>query len=201
MGLTEIMFGISNASIGLADSPVIGKITLDASVSEVHSAKATATRHPVETGSEITDHVLVAPLTVKIDGVVTNYPLETLASVTYAGRDLAGEAYDSLLYKLLDGQLCTIVTTLTTYDDMVLEMLEVPRDAKRGNALHFSAQAVQIKTVELTGAIATSTAGGRGTGSAGTKPAVEATPQQTTANGSIIGKTTGWTGKAQAIFR
>ena len=194
MALTEILFGISNASIGITGELVTGKVVLDAAVAEVHSARASATRHPVESGSEITDHVQVAPLTVKIDGVISNYPAEVLASITYSGRDRAAEAYDSLLYKLLDGQICTIVTTLTTYDDMVLEVLDVQRDAKKGNALHFSAQAVQIRTVELTGEIVTPTAGGRATGSSGTKPAKPAATPAAAANASILSKLTGFGG-------
>jgi len=131
----------------------IGWVTLDASVREVHKASAKATRHPVEAEegapSTVSDHVLVDPLSVQIDGVITNTPVEFLAGLFSLGQDPVQAAYEEMLQNLLYGQLVTIVTSLNTYEDMLLENVEVTRDKDKGNALHFSATATQIVQVSL----------------------------------------------------
>jgi hypothetical protein len=148
MGLTEMIFTQRPAEIGL--------VVLDASVTEVHSARATVTRHPVEaeqgTQSAVSDNVQVDPLTVQIDGVVTNHPLENFAErLAFGDRSETQDvqAHLELLTTLLTGTLITIRTTLLTYEDMVLEQLSVTRDKEKGNALHLSATATQVRLVTL----------------------------------------------------
>lgn len=152
MSLTDLLFGPRQATIATAGD-FVGVITLDASVRELHRATAKATRRPVEAAKgeqgDISDHVLIEPLTVQIEGVISNYPVELLASLVYGGQDRAVAAYGELLYRLVNGKLCTIVTTLNTYENMILELVEVPRDAGKGNALYFNATASQIRLVQL----------------------------------------------------
>lgn len=54
----------------------IGTVELDASISETHAATAVATRHPVESGADVSDHVHLNPRTFLIEGLITNHPLE-----------------------------------------------------------------------------------------------------------------------------
>lgn len=144
MALTELIFGITPAEIGL--------VTLDASVSEVHTATATVTRHPVEaeqgTQSAVSDNVQVDPLSVQIDGLVTNHPAEWLGTFDSSEtRDV--QAHLELLTTLLTGTLITVKTTLFEYDDMVLEQLQITRDKDKGNALYLKAAATQVRLVTL----------------------------------------------------
>lgn len=141
----QLIFQRPNASIG--------DVTLDASVRELHRASAKATRHPVEaeegSSSTVSDHVMVEPLSVQIDGVVTNTPVTIGGGLFSLGQDPVQDAYGQMLYDLVNGQLVTIVTSLNTYEDMLLESVDVTRDASKGNALHFSATAVQITRASL----------------------------------------------------
>jgi hypothetical protein len=54
----------------------IGTIWIDVSVSETHSLSAEVSEHPVETGPDVTDNIRPTPRTIRIDGLVTNYPIE-----------------------------------------------------------------------------------------------------------------------------
>jgi len=54
----------------------IGPAWIDVSISESHSIGADVTDHPVEDGIGITDHIRPTPRTIRIEGLVTNHPLE-----------------------------------------------------------------------------------------------------------------------------
>jgi hypothetical protein len=54
----------------------IASIWIDVSIREEHNSSAEITRHPVEDGVEITDHVRLGPDRLQIEGIVTNQPLE-----------------------------------------------------------------------------------------------------------------------------
>lgn len=61
----------------------IGPVWIDVSISEQHSIGAEVTEHPVENGPGITDHIRPTSRTVRIEGLVTNHPLEL--PLTHAG--------------------------------------------------------------------------------------------------------------------
>jgi hypothetical protein len=54
----------------------IASIWIDVSIREEHNCAAEVTRHPVEDGVDITDHVQLAPDRLQIEGLVSNQPLE-----------------------------------------------------------------------------------------------------------------------------
>lgn len=69
----------------------IGSVSLDASLSEVHSMSGEATSHPVETGSNISDHFHTNPRTVRIRGFVTNHPIVVPGSQAAGVREVQKE--------------------------------------------------------------------------------------------------------------
>ncbi len=54
----------------------IGSIWIDVSVKEEHGVSAEVTEHPVETGSNVADHIRPNGRTITIHGLVTNHPIE-----------------------------------------------------------------------------------------------------------------------------
>jgi hypothetical protein len=58
----------------------IAGIWIDVSISEQHGSSAEVTRHPIEDGADVTDHVRILPDTISIEGLVTNQPLEAPGS-------------------------------------------------------------------------------------------------------------------------
>lgn len=178
----------------------IGSIFLDASIDEGHTMSAQATSHPVETGANITDHVHADPRAVRIEGLITNHPIDlppshaagvsivdkefewkaqpSVLGVQLGGPGLLGAAVGGIVsavgadvhkgtakgfeptfdrvqdvYKEFEaihseGRVIDIVTTLKIYHNMVIESLEVQRNAASGNSLPFVASARQILIVE-----------------------------------------------------
>ncbi len=148
----------------------IGSIELDASLSESHKSNAEATRHPVEKGAKITDHIRPEPEEITIEGIISNTPLnrtQQTRAVEFVGRDFRSEfvtsstgeapfgvpgymeeAYAKLRDIRKNGELVTIVTQLRTYENMAMISLEIPRDAKTGDSLKFTATFSQIVIVE-----------------------------------------------------
>ena len=140
----------------------ISSIVLDASVSETHTASSTITDHPVEKGANIADHVRRQPDSIVINGVISNtstmFPnnipgvaaIKTIANVlSNVSIDTAQTSYLALKELLNGKELITIVTTLRTYENMLLEELTVDRNASNGNALVFTARAREVRLVEV----------------------------------------------------
>lgn len=136
----------------------IGAITVDAFVRERHVKTARATNYPIETGELITDHVVVDPISLDIQGIVMGATLSG-SSGALGGRVL--DAYKTFL-DLIDNKIPVIVTTgLKVYENMIIENLTVDRDRTNGASLVFSAtlkeiiivssQSTQIPKTQLTG--------------------------------------------------
>ena len=54
---------------------MIGDIAIDCTVTETHTSTATVTEHPVESGSNITDHIRPEPVQLSVNGIITNTPI------------------------------------------------------------------------------------------------------------------------------
>jgi hypothetical protein len=144
----------------------IGSLVLDASVTENHQAEVEVTEHPVEAGANIADHTRAKPETLTIEGIVSNTPLnrtqtrrlvESMGVVIESssvedsvfGQPGHAEAAYATLRGLKDaGQLLTVVTGLRVYEDMVMTSLVIPRDARTGEALRFTASFKQVRLVK-----------------------------------------------------
>jgi len=61
----------------------IGPVWIDVSISEQHTIGADVSDHPVEDGPGITDHIRPTPRTIRIEGLITNQPIEL--PLTHAG--------------------------------------------------------------------------------------------------------------------
>ena len=128
-----------------------GAVELDASIEESHVSQNEVTSYPVEQGVDITDHVRKKPDRVTIRGIVTDTPIISLGQAAQTNLSTARsiDAYGKTLYMLAEAQLISVVTSLNTYSNMVIESLEVPRDSKRGHAVEMSLSLREIKTAEV----------------------------------------------------
>lgn len=144
-------------------------LVIDATMQETHSAGSEVTEHPVEVGSDITDHVRPKPIEVRIDGIVTNAPLQTdllsaalgasplapgLALANAAALALIGkaeftkDAYNTLRRIRDNAVLVVLNTAYEAYENMVMSDLQIVRDQHTGDALHFTATFRQIVIVD-----------------------------------------------------
>lgn len=124
----------------------VGFVVFDATVREVHSQENQITDHPVESGSDITDHVIRRPERLQLQGIVSGTPIN-LVSVGPLAEARPQAAFEELSRLRREGELVTVTTSLKIYPDMLIEALTVERSTGQGRALHFSLQLRQVNTV------------------------------------------------------
>jgi hypothetical protein len=129
-------------------------LEFDASIAETHTGNAEVTDHPVEDGSQMTDHIRRTPEELQINGIVTDDPIVILRSVfgkpaVQGGdpRNRAQDAYFILKRWKDEGTLLTVNTTLRSYfDNMVITALSVARDSQSGRMLNANVTLREIVT-------------------------------------------------------
>lgn len=134
---------------------IIDGYEIDIAETEEHAFENEITEHPVESGSDITDHVRARAIVLTVEGIVSDTPLEALARRRNELTTVGGEAYakpsEEAFARLLEindtREPITIETSLRVYTNMVLERLNAPRNAGTGDALRFSATFRQIRLV------------------------------------------------------
>lgn len=186
--------GFVESLVGKAPIVKIGEVAVAASISESHNLEAEITEHPIESGSDITDHYRPSPKTIQIEALVTNTPINTgfpgqtaVNSLTSLlnGDDPVLNAWGLIKSYFEDGVIINIETSLELYSSMVLTSFSVTRDAANGQNLMFSCSARKIKVITTEEAAAievpeTSTAGKnkKPPKSKGDKPPKAANPEQ-----------------------
>lgn len=84
MALSQFLFGRKTEPTTLGGLKVDDKtlnLVIDATISLDTSRSAEVTRNPVENGSEITDHVRLEPLTLSIEGFISDAPLDQISAI------------------------------------------------------------------------------------------------------------------------
>lgn len=127
---------------------VIDGFTIDVAKVEQHSFENEVTSFPVEKGADVTDHVRARPISVSIDGVVSNTPIGSRSEEGEGDGKLPVDDALAHLRSLRERrEPVTIETNLGRYEDMILQSLYTPQDATTGLALRFSAVFVQLALV------------------------------------------------------
>lgn len=175
-------------------SVMIGGFTIDVAVRESHQFPSEVTRLPVETGTDITDHIRNRPVVVTLDGIVSDTPIGAVAGLRPPDSLPSDDAYSTMLEIRDAREPVTITTSLATYENMALQNLVVPRRSDTGDALRFQATFTQIQLVtnERT-TIRTTEPRGRKKVRRGSKPSkseaepdVPPTPPKTARNASLL---------------
>lgn len=127
-------------------------LTLDASVNETHTKTAQITRHPIEDGGDVVDHINPDPDTVEIVGVVSDDPIVILPALnrrpSITGGNPESRATDAYKYSvdLRDSRrVVRVLTTLEQYSDMALESFTTTRDKDTGRVLQATWRFVKIQ--------------------------------------------------------
>lgn len=135
---------------------LISGFVIDAALSEEHASEADVTEFPVEDGSTFTDNVRIKPRRYRMNGIVTDTPLDdgfrsiesdgsTIVITSSKPSAQAKKALDDIFEAKLP---ITIVTSLATYKNMVMQSLVFGQDGDTGDALPFSASFTQINVVQ-----------------------------------------------------
>jgi hypothetical protein len=135
---------------------MIGPYIFDAALSEDHTSEADVTEFPVEDGSTFTDNVRIKPFRYKVNGIVTDTPLDdgfrrknddgsTIVDTSTTPSSQGKIALDGIFAAR---QAVTVITALQTYVNMVMKSLTYAQDGETGDTLPFMAEFVQINIVE-----------------------------------------------------
>lgn len=121
----------------------IGTLEIDAVVEDTLSLSSETTDHPVERGSEITDHIIKRPKMLLVRGFIGG---GTMGGSLLFG-DRKQDAYESLLEIYDTSQPVDVVTGLDVYPNMVMVSTTLPRNAQNATILEFTAEFKQIRMV------------------------------------------------------
>lgn len=134
-------------------------IVLDCTTIEDHNYTAAVTQNPIEDGSTISDHVNLQPVTITVEGLVSDSPLGfaligTAQNVANQIRTLFGTqsrsktAFDEII-KLWKNRIpFTVLTNLKRYDNMVISSANFPFSNTTGKALDLKIEFTQLSIVK-----------------------------------------------------
>lgn len=143
----------------------VGVVSVDAVLTELHRFENLVTRHPIEDGSPVTDHIVNQPVTLEMEGRITDTPLSLLESLGSGASGLIGSqlgvnqavlaagtaaigaslpgraklAYQELVALFVSRETFTVISGINEYENMAFETLEFPRAAQDGRSLRFRA--------------------------------------------------------------
>lgn len=124
-----------------------GTLNVQLLTSESHEMMNTITENPVESGSNVTDHVQKNPRKYMISGFFSDAAVNIFdLNVFFNSRMSQAWAYMEALWE--SANPITIRTKFTTLENMILESLSVPRDKGTGNAFVFNATFKEIRVVD-----------------------------------------------------
>lgn len=134
--------------------PLDGLI-LDVSIAERHTIERQVTQFPIEYGGDISDHIHHTPRRVELQAFLTDTPDGLIEAATEAARNIQTSITQTLgqpvngplastrskdLFAVLEllttrPAVCTVITDLYVYEQMVALSLGVPRSAADGRGL------------------------------------------------------------------
>lgn len=176
MGLIQSIVGQQRVQFIQSQTGTI--FSIDCTMKETHGRNAEATKFEIEDGDIISDHIILDPFTLELEGIISDSPLSiknalltTAAAVV--GNKLGGAlgavvgvtglaifnalqnsgspsvaAYAQLLALQENRIPVDIVTKLRTYKDMYMGKLSVPVDNQTGDAMIFNVSFAQLIIVQ-----------------------------------------------------
>lgn len=167
------LLGGTQRKVQFIQQPTGTVISIDCTASESHQQESPPTEFPLETGESVSDHIIIKPFALEIQGIISDTPIKALnaALATIAGAALppsgiVGASVAMALYSALAGskspsvaayaqlvqlqmrrQPFNVLTTLKLYENMFFKSLTVPRDASTGQVLVFNVSLVQLLLV------------------------------------------------------
>jgi hypothetical protein len=131
-------------------------LQLDASINENHSFSSNITEHPIENNSVISDHVILRPRLLHIEGTVTDTPVQFLSVLTtgslgnVGGQSLSPslQSWQTLLHLWIDRIPFDVVTGKDFYKNMIIRTVNSQANAMIGRQNKFSIELQQLQIVE-----------------------------------------------------
>lgn len=122
----------------------MGGLVFDATIREAHTHSIEVTRNPIETGSEVSDHMYVKPKKVTIAAAVSNNPLHQIANDQFAGKSRSQAALALLDSLQESGEPFFIQTGLKFYSNMMCTEVRTEQDKDTEEILFFEADCEEV---------------------------------------------------------
>lgn len=127
----------------------VSALTLDVLISESHQRTAVITENPVEDGTIISDHIILEPQFLVINGFVSNaHPSILSFTNIFSNEDKVKAAFELLEEIYSARELFDVVTNLKVYENMFMETLNIDKGPDTGDALNFTMDLKEIRQVE-----------------------------------------------------
>jgi len=130
------------------DGPQLREMWLDATLSESESVSVDWTEHPIESGATITDHAVVQPPELSLEGVLTRSPLWMTPEADNLDPSHLDTQLDALRGMLADREPILIVTGLKAHEGYRLTSLTVSRSPEDGQSVKVSMTLKPVQIVE-----------------------------------------------------
>lgn len=83
-------------------------LKIDATISEGHALKGTLTKHNIEEGSQISDHVHIEPRSLVLQGVISDNPISLNESVVGGAASTLGSIVDEQISPIVTGAVASL---------------------------------------------------------------------------------------------
>ncbi|MCK9435583.1 MAG: hypothetical protein M0Q12_00075 [Synergistaceae bacterium] len=139
-------------------------IVLDCSLEEAHSSEADITLHPIEDGSEITDHIKKIRDGLSIRGLISDSPMQSIVETVLTGGFDVGsittiggnappskEAWESLKTMQENGTIFNIITGLEKYRNMAIKTISTTKTKDVGEAIIVEIEFQKARVIDTSG--------------------------------------------------
>jgi len=137
--------------IAFSDQSLDDAFRVDFLEAEQHAWDVAITRHPVEKGANIVDHIQPQPRRAIITGAVTDIPMNLVqfASTVNPFSESKTESLMNLLRELYASKkLVTLATKHQTYESMACTGISFERNTQSGSRLSYQVTFEEIQLVE-----------------------------------------------------
>ena len=124
----------------LRGGPLVAGVEVSVLVSEAHNLTANATKLSLESGAQVTDHVIVNPDDVSVVFAMTN---------AGSGADAARDVFETFKRMRDDRELLELTTEHHVYENMVIIGVAPMHQAPYKGALNITLHLQQINFVQL----------------------------------------------------
>lgn len=135
-------------AILVGGGPVEGltPLVFDAALNVNPRFSNTVTKHPIETGSEVSDHVYKRNTVIDVDGLITNYSVGNIFEDNIRFNRLQ-TVYDLLTRLHENREMISISSQYQVFNNCVITSLSIPRNAQIGDSLQVVMTLEQLQVV------------------------------------------------------
>ena len=120
------------------------ELDIDANLKDNHGRTAQLTKHKVEKGAEISDHITKENYTYSLDGIISEMTIEPTDGITRK----ASIFYEKIKNAYDENEIVKVNTSFEDYENMMITGYSIPREASQGESIFFSLQFEEVRFAE-----------------------------------------------------